>query len=64
MTEVSEQVPEEAVVAWFSGVMAISPQLYKQRVERLAQSYGVECDNSFKAYVSDVLRRQPPADFD
>lgn len=64
MTDLSTKVPEAAVVAAFAGVMAISPELYLAKLESLAETHDVPCDDDFKNHVYEVLKKQPASDFD
>ncbi len=64
MTDIKIAVPESAIIQAFSGVMAISPEIYRQKLDTLAQQHNVPSDDAFKDHVSEVLRKQPPTDWD
>ncbi len=60
MSGLEKKVPEEVVARAFEGIMAISPSIYAGMVKRIAEQYGVPCDDEFQQYVTDVLAKQPP----
>ena len=64
MTDVSMNVPEGVVVAAFSGMMAVSPEIYLGILEDLAEQHGIPCDDAFKMHVEGILAKQPPIDPD
>lgn len=64
MTDLNSSVPENSIIQAFTGVMAISPERYQQKLASLAQQHGVPLDDAFREHVADVLRKQPAADWD
>ncbi len=53
------KVPEGLIVVTFGGVLAVSPKIYGEMLDGLAKQCGVECDETFRLYVSCVLKKQP-----
>jgi hypothetical protein len=64
MSDLATQVPESVIIATFAGVMAISPTIYSLKLKKLAEQCGVPFDDAFREYVSEVLKKLPPAEFD
>lgn len=59
MSVLESQKFKATVIATFSGVMAISPEIYQSMLEKIAKEFSVECDTAFQNTVQSILSELP-----
>ena len=48
-----------AVLTRFAGVGAISPDLYRESLDKLAQRFGRKVDGEFRSEVAEIIKSLP-----